>query len=71
MYNGGSAQVELHVRNMEETIEIVIAWEKSQSGYIGMGFTRRGIYVGCFPVFLRVQFSQKVYLRLDLTPKNI
>ena len=48
-YNSGSVQVELHIGNVEETIEIVTEWEeKGQSGYIGTGFTKRGIYVCYF-----------------------
>lgn len=45
-YDSKNAQVELQVGNLEETIEIAAEWEfKDQSGYIGAGFTKRGIYV--------------------------
>ena len=38
-------QVELQVGNVEETIDISTEWKEGQAGYIGMGFTKRGIYV--------------------------
>ena len=46
-YDDTSARVVLHVENSEETIDIAAPseWkEEGQSGYIGMGFTKRGIY---------------------------
>ena len=66
-YNPDLCQVELQVGNVEENIDISTEWEKGQAGYIGTGFTKRGIYV-FLQALTRIWHLSvwRILLRLDL-----
>ena len=45
-FDSNACRVEMQVQSdIKETIDVAVAWEQGQDGYIGTGFTKRGIYV--------------------------
>lgn len=75
--------VESSVSDGLETIEIAKDWEKGQTlyeqgmpyettGFIGMGYSKRGIYVSCYlHQAIRNGIDEHTTIRQDLAGKNM